>query len=167
MAEDASLSGSTGGRNWYVLWPMLACVLPLAFYGLAIIASLFLGGGQAIGAGTIVEITVALLGIAIFILALPVFCFMAYEIYFKWLSVRVNEGTLSAKSAAIRLAVVAFFIGVLALLPRGALPIHWFAILEGPIAFGLVPAVVAAVRITRIKDPSSERIPQVIPEIET
>lgn len=152
LGADSYGVGTGRKRNWYVLWPLLSCLLPTLVFFLFLLVGLVTGGNGEVGR---LEIIASTLGgfvytaFAAFII--PILCFLPFEIFFRWSEVRVLQGTQSKRRAATKLVLVAFVIGLLAVLPVLTLPINALKILSGPIAFSLVPSIVAVWRINGVK----------------
>lgn len=138
--------------KWWLLWPALSCAIPVGFVLVAIVP-----GIPTATADGILSLIGSLMFGALYVIVPPTFLFLGYAICFDWCKHRVEQRQLSKVSASAGLAVLALLLGCIALLFHGALPTNWAAILQGPVAFGLVPAIVTVVRIARTQqDPGSE-----------
>lgn len=134
-----------GSRHrWFVLWPVLSCSLTFVH----LLASLFYDApSDAIA--QIPELLVSLSYWAFFVFVPPGLLFLGYAFYFDWCRNRVVREKTSRLSASCWLAAIALLSGGIALGFRGALPTTWVTFIEGPVAFGLLPAIVAVFRIAR------------------
>lgn len=130
--------------KWFLLWPVISCTVPLVFLLVSIIANVPEDAPEQL-----VSLIGGLMYLALFVFVPPSVMFWGYAIYFDWCRHRVARQKLSKRCASISLAVVALFLGGIALLFRGALLSSWVTFVEGPLAFGLLPAIVAVYRIAR------------------
>lgn len=139
--------------RWYFLWPAISCAFPVAFLLVALLSDI-----PSNALGRLVELIGGLMYWSLFVLVPPSLMFWGYAIYFDWCHHRVAHQELPKTRASIRLVVAALFLGGVALVFRGALPTSVVAFVEGPLAFGLLPAIVAVYRIasTRVDGQASE-----------
>ncbi|WP_377467596.1 hypothetical protein [Populibacterium corticicola] len=130
----------------YIVWSALSCLTPVT-----VVVVSFLGG---VFTATADEIAMVIGGIMFgvpYVILPPALCFFVFGIYFDGISHKVRTAQITKRKAMLRVVIWAVLLACLAGLVRGALPTTLSGFVEGAIALGLLPAVVAVVRVRGIK----------------